>query len=332
MNPQALAAKIIGGIRAAGFASFRLARIGYNLIDFWALSRAHSLDFDFQNGSAAYNQDGAGERLCVFAHFDRKKGIDPYVEYYLNALYKQMGVKTLIVSTSTRIENAPSILAKNWCIGLIIRPNIGLDFCSWKIGLKALANIKVDVPQLKLLFLANDSCFGPFFDISKFLKSIETSPDPIVAGITENLEIYRHLQSYFLIFNQACLRMSIFQTFWKNVRPLRSKQLIINKYEVGLSGIFKTAGAHLTCLVGNQKIGEVAKDFYTNRSADLLNKNPTIYFWDLLLENRLSPFIKKSLFTNQIESKLAPEIDRFEAELAKVSDYPAKIIAQYLSK
>lgn len=303
-----------------------LFRKGIALLDFLLLSRFRSVNISFHKGIAFDSLGKPGEVVCLFAHFDSNDVLEPYVIFYLEYLFRTQNAKTIVISTCKQIASCSSVVSQEWCAGIVYRDNVGLDFFSWKVGLQILSEYDKRIENFRLLILANDSCFGPLFDFSSFTTSIADSAEAVVGGITENFEIRHHLQSYFLVFNHNCITSAAFRTFWKKVRPLRSKQLIIRYYEIGLTQKFENAGIKIVPFVSRQDIIETRKTGKVKSLMEAIDRNPTLFFWDILLRNKLSPFIKRAIFSDRNESRLAPQLPNFEAELKAISNYPFHLI------
>lgn len=303
-----------------------ISRKGIALLDYFWLSRFRSINLSFHRGTAFDSLGNTGEVVCLFSHFDPNDVLEPYVIYYLEFLFKTQNAKTIIISTCKQIATCSSVLSQEWCAGIIYRDNIGLDFFSWKVGLRILSEHAKRIDNFRLLILANDSCFGPLFDFSSFTSSIADSAEAVLGGITENFETRQHLQSYFLIFNNNCINSAAFRVFWDKVRPLRSKQFIIRCYEIGLTQEFERAGIKIVPFVSRKDIVETIKTNHVKFLMEAIDRNPTLFFWDILLRNKLSPFIKRAIFSDRIESRISPQLPNLEAELKAISKYPFYLI------
>ena len=118
---------------------------------------------------------------------------------------------------------------------LIIRPNSGHDFASYRTGLE---RIQDDVDQL---ILANDSAVFPLTPFGALLDGLMDRADDI-AGITEGFGFAPHLQTYFTVYSGAVLRSTRWSQFWAGVRSDVNRDDVVLQYEVGLSRALKDAG------------------------------------------------------------------------------------------
>ena len=110
--------------------------------------------------------------------------------------------------------------------GLIVRLNHGYDFSAWAHAMK----IWPDLWGARLLLFANDSVYGPAESgaFSAVIDRIHKSKADVL-GLTDSYERGEwHIQSYFVALEPGALNSVVCQEFWKNVRSLPSKQLVID--------------------------------------------------------------------------------------------------------
>jgi GT2 family glycosyltransferase/glycosyltransferase involved in cell wall biosynthesis len=243
-------------------------------------------------------------KVCVFASYERQGGANLLMASYLRAIADQ-GFSTVLVQTCEDNPDAAAYRAvERWCQKILVRPNIGYDFVSWKVGLDFVAK---DLDQCEKLLLTNDSIAGPFVGLKPIFARLDGEPSALW-GLTDCAETGKqHLQSYFIYADRQVFSSDFFQTFWRNVTVLPEKWRIITEYEVGLSQAALAAGVPLKAVFDYEgvKAKALAKagDFqYFNdiRKAPL---NPTLFCWDILLELGY-PFIKTELLRdNRIGSR-----------------------------
>jgi lipopolysaccharide biosynthesis protein len=162
---------------------------------------------------------------------------------------------------------------------VVRKKNFGYDFGSWATGL-ALFGSHLDAP---FVLLANDSLVGPFASMKPMIDDFEAS-DFDVWGATNTTQFSVHLQSFLLGFKGGVLQDPPLQQFWKSLRQEKSKQLIIEKYEIGLSRLLYVEGY-------------VAGPWLDSERVVAFGQNPTITGWQRLLELGF-PFVKRELLTN----------------------------------
>lgn len=277
-------------------------------------------------------------RGCVFAHYDKNNQVQDYVYYYLKELLTV--VQELIFVTVSDITNKDINQLKSLNIKVIKRENLGYDFYSYKIGLEGL-----QIDHYDELIICNDSVFGPLTPIKSIFDNMKRLKCDFW-GITDSTLHSYHIQSYFLVFRKRVLVSSSFCNFWNNVHILDDKEQIIQLYEVGLSQYFikntfvpavyvqyrmplkrKISTSLINVLKKPYKVINFIKNplFYYHNIADR-KCNPTIEAWEILLERQNIPFVKKSLFSSQKESKQ----NLLKLGMLKVS-YDINLIRDYIN-
>lgn len=233
--------------------------------------------------------------LCVFIHFDPKNSLDKNAEHYLNSL-KIAGCDIVLVSTSDCLTPLALETAKKYCRTIIRRSNVGRDIYSYKIGVDFVSQ---KISSYEKLIIANDSVFGPFFDISKLIdfgddKSLD------FWGATDCHQIKYHLQSYFFVFTQKMANSECFKQYWNDIKLINYKRHLIEKYEVGITQYFMKKGYRCDAycaynvIVNNMPTETLAqkmrKQFFQKGKENLVQ-----HAWDLLIMEYHFPFLKKEL-------------------------------------
>jgi rhamnosyltransferase len=230
------------------------------------------------------------DKICLMAHFDPLGRIEPYVLYYIKALFEE-GFDVVLVSTSETLDDADRKSALVYCRSIIQRKNIGLDFASWKTAFDFIP----DIQTYKRILLANDSVFGPFTSLREVFKKFEESLAQ-VCGLIDCHQIDYHLQSYFLYLKSEVFDNRAFIDFWKNIRIKHVKMEIVREYEVGFSRKLHSAGVELYALYKYDEILKYVKEYIPEfQYMPDLEKHPlnsSLHMWDILLKNYNYPFIK----------------------------------------
>lgn len=170
----------------------------------------------------------------VFAHFDPTNRVDENCIHYLKELRKHSA--EIIFVTTSQLDEMECLKINSLVNKIIQRENIGMDFCSYKAGV-----LELELKEWDYLLLANDSVYGPIYPLEEtFNKALASQTN--VYGICKSYELAAHLQSFFLLFDQAAFNSSAFHQFWQEVKALESKQEIIQKYEIGLSQQLQQSG------------------------------------------------------------------------------------------
>lgn len=254
------------------------------------------------------------ENLCIFSHFDRHSQVREYVHHYVQCLVSA-GFRVIFVSTADRV--GPEDRDRLEAIGVEVhtRENKGLDFGSWQYGLRKIKN-KSNIDKI---VLANDSVFGPLFDLNNLFRQMEKLPVDFW-GITDSYEKTWHLQSYFLCFNRKVLDSEVFGGFFEKDFLSLSKQEIIAQGEVTLSQELIQAGFH--------GAASCPYNLLVNNTNDGLH-NPTHYYWDRLIEQYRCPFLKIQLLRDNPRS--VTSVNSWRDVISRATDYDILLIEDHLA-
>ncbi len=224
------------------------------------------------------------KRIAIFAHYDKQNIIDDYVLFYINEL-KKVCSDIIFVSCCDLSQQE---LDKLNCYKIAHKHN-EYDFGSYKRGFLYAKEKKLLDDCNEVLF-ANDSCYGPFKSLEKIFSYMKEK-DCDFWGMTKNKYAFKivknrtkdcyipHVQSYFFVLKQNVFNSKVFEQFINSIHEEENKNLIIEKYEIGLTTTLEQAGFVSDCAI---------KEFYKYN-------NPTVYKWRKLYEQTDFPFIKCSL-------------------------------------
>lgn len=216
--------------------------------------------------------------ICFFVSYTPTPIIKPHVEKHIKALQKT-GIGVILVINTDNIEGEiliPSALTK--LCGLYIRENKGFDFGAWsQIYQKLHGKINADY-----LYLVNDSMVGPLSEVffEDMLKKIHTS-DADLIGLTSNQNPHLHLQSFFLVIRRSILINDIFSSFFKCLWQLPTKEMVIDFYEVRITGLL-------------QRLGYKTETLFPTDDLTMAKTDAVIHNLDALLE-RGFPYMKTSV-------------------------------------
>lgn len=232
--------------------------------------------------------------LVLFAHFDPQGIVDPYVVYYLKALYG-LGTTIIFVSGSPALTPESVAPIRELCSGIYTRRTLSLDFGSWHLAWCILRERGWSLDQFDRFVVANDSVYGPMFPLEEMWSSFH---DADMYGAIESKEqLVTHLQSFFLAWDLNERTRPFLDDFWNGFRYIVHKRVLIRRYEMGLSGRARKAGLRMKPLVSTAAIKAVY-----GRSPDhqwgsrfVVPVNNTIYYWDGLIEHLRFPFLKTIL-------------------------------------
>jgi hypothetical protein len=258
---------------------------------------------------------GAGRRICVFSHYDREGRILRYVRHYLDALVRH-GFEIHFVSAAPRLDAADRAAVEAQGIGVHLRDNLGRDFGSWQWALR-------EIPALDdagTLLLANDSVFGPLFDLGEVLAAMAAEPADIW-GITDSFDVQWHLQSYFLCLSRRAHRGPAFKrVFAQDFASFADKRCVIDQGEIQLSQALVGAGLVARAYCPYERISParaVEKKF-----------NPMYSFWESLIVEQRCPFLKRELFHNYPDAD--SRILHWRTVVEGFAAYDSTLIDEYL--
>jgi lipopolysaccharide biosynthesis protein len=219
-----------------------------------------------------------GDRIAVVASY----GSGPTVSRSLHRLVTELArcryrVVVVRASDDTRELVWPGPLPADTIV--IRKPNIGYDFGSWATALQMFPKIR----KRGNVIFTNDSLVGPFGSLAKVLEHFEHAVTD-VWGATNTLQIFPHLQSFFVGFRRGVLSDPALKQFWKHIGIEKQKQHIIDKYELGLSRLLLAEGFTTSACFESERIVDGTQ-------------NPTVEGWRRLLELGF-PFVKRELLVN----------------------------------
>ena len=208
----------------------------------------------------------APRRAFVVAHYDAAGRIARNLRE-LVAHLSSLG-RVVFVSTNLAPDEARRLPSE---VEVVTRPNEGYDFFSYKRGIETLG----DLGALDALVILNSSfvCVDPPRLTARFFA--RSRPEIDVLGLTANYEHAAHLQSFWLSFeSRRALDSPGFARFWRDMEPISDRDLVIPRYEVGLSHAMKDAGLTLASAFTpppHQRGGGA-------------HRNPTHIYWDSLFD------------------------------------------------
>lgn len=271
--------------------------------------------------------------VCIFSHFDPNNTVDPYVIYYLQELAKK-DCDIIFVTTSLTLSTASRNELSLYCKKIILRQNRGRDFGTYKCGIEAID----DIEQYEKVILANDSVYGPIFDLTEILHYGDKNHLDMW-GASDSMNYFYHIQSYFVVFGKRLIKNPAFLQFWNAILYLGSRRNIINHYEMGLSRFFVKQGFKLGALCSYASIQHDLRaqpklqnqlDQKTQRLLKMRSLlNPTHYFWNVIITDYRFPFIKRELLLHNPENLV---ISQWKEVIRTHSHFNVDMIQQHLSR
>lgn len=186
---------------------------------------------ELKNCTKFFDNNKSFKRLAVFASFNKDGLILDYVVYYLKELKKV--VDGIIFVTDNPILPTELEKIKDFIVYAECQRHEEYDFGSYKRGF-FWAKKNGLLKDCEELVFCNDSCYGPVYPFSEMFEEMATRSCDFW-GMTQNIQIAEHIQSYFLVFKKNIFKSRYFIKFMKKIKPQSSVQKVIKKYEVGLS-------------------------------------------------------------------------------------------------
>ncbi|MEO5795672.1 MAG: rhamnan synthesis F family protein [Rhodoferax sp.] len=228
-----------------------------------------------------------GQELCLFISHSVTPYIKPHVAHHVQALIKSGIHVILILNTDQpkfecQLDDWTHALA-----GLFIRENIGFDFGAWS----HIYSIIYKDSDPSHLYLINDSMIGPLSEsmFKGMLEKIRNSSVDML-GLTANHEPIFHLQSFFLIFSNKILHDQRFQSFFKSLWQLPTKDMVIDFYETRTTQLI-------------QRLGYSTQALYTTGNTFTEKSDAVIHNLDALFALNF-PYIKTSMANKPVGKKI----------------------------
>lgn len=229
-------------------------------------------------------------RMVLLAHYSAQNTVHPYVLRFIQVL-QEADCDVMLISTSdTLAANEVSRLNAQG-VSVIVRRNIGYDFGSWRTAIDVYPDMTRHYPSI---IFANDSVYGPLFDLAPVLAAVDDSVFDVWA-LTSSNERGRHLQTYFWGMSRNSVSSGFFDYFWHDYYRFYSRrQTVIDRYELQIATIAEQrfglkAGA---CWDESTLISR----YLDSRQPRPKHLNPLRDFWRELLVNHGFPFVKRELF------------------------------------
>ena len=175
------------------------------------------------------------KRLFLFAAYDKDCIIDDALIYYVSQLSKHGDV---IVCMDCDTPKSELNKLKPYTITTIAVRHGEYDFGSYKRCFQHAKKHDL-LKNYDVLYLVNDSVFGPMFDISKILKKIETKPTDACGLIVSTHKTHEYMESWFVRLNKKIFMSNWFDDFICSVKQEITKSRVTIKYEHGLTNLTK---------------------------------------------------------------------------------------------
>jgi lipopolysaccharide biosynthesis protein len=243
--------------------------------------------------------------------------INDYVITYLEHL-SNIGFEILFISNSPiKQECQDDLIKKIRKCRIFERENKGADFGAWKWAIEN----KIIPNDIDYLLLTNDSLYGPLFPLAPIVETMQSKPNIDFWGFTDSYQGGWHIQSYFLLLSKKAFVSDAFKDIFRQEFAELDKLQIIKAGELQLTKSLSDSGFKGMAYI---QYCQITSDFEVWEK-----KNPTHFFWDLLIEQLKFPFVKKELILQNPES--IQTTDKLFPLIQKYSSYPVENIKQSIS-
>lgn len=242
------------------------------------------------------------KRLCLFAGFDKNNIVQDYVIYYLKNLaeFAEIHYMADCEMPACELEKlAPYVKSAH-----AFRHG-KYDFGSWQELIYTLGWDYLE--QFDEVIVANDSCFAPVFPFGEMFNEMERK-NLDFWGNTINIYAYRHIQSYFIVFNNKVICDDTFRYFFEDIKQEDERYNVVHKYEKRLTGLLENKGYKYDVYVDKKLVA--TKSYYRLLKAH-------------------SPFMKVKHYT---DLSLPVPASYLSLLILKILGYPSEYVLKYLNK
>lgn len=235
--------------------------------------------------------------LALYLHWSPDGRISRMVRRQVR-LWREAGFACVFITNATpQAEDWQTIAADT--VLRVRRANVGRDFGAWRDA-AAIAVQRFGIPQE--LLLTNDSVLGPFLPLSPLVDAWRAGGDGFF-GLTESLGGGAHLQSYALL-GRGEKAVAEMLGHLASLKDSRSKWLLVQRGEIGLSQRMLRAGVPCWALFGQERLAARANAATRARIAPRHSNaeafarvpfNPCHHLWRELVEGMGYPYLKTEL-------------------------------------
>lgn len=269
------------------------------------------------------------QKLIFFAHYDPQNEVDDYVRFYIEKLHS-LGSTIIFVSGSPYLNADSAAKIAPYCAGIYTRRTLSLDFGSWHLAWELMKQRRWQLERFDQFLLANDSVYGPLFDLKEMFSQFA---DADMYGVTESNEECPHLQSYFLLWDLNATTRSFIEAFWRDFRYVVRKKELIRRCELGISQQARRRGLRQKAYISDAEArAAAARHGGHEHAAEVAagSVNNTLYLWDVLIADLRCPFLKTDLpRRNRYGSAKIRELSSF---LEQWTDYDPLLIENNLER
>lgn len=184
------------------------------------------------------------KRLFIFAGYSAKNHVDDALIYYVRAL-SCFGDIALYMDCDALESELKKLTPYTIYAGATRHREY--DFGSYKRAY-IWARDNLDIKQYDIMYLVNDSVFGPLMDLTPTFDQMESIDTPAF-GLVGNLHhAHPHIQSWLVGLRREIFTAPWFDEFMLSVTHVPDKGSVTILYEHGLSNLITTHGLKWRCL------------------------------------------------------------------------------------
>ena len=228
------------------------------------------------------------KRFLIFCFYDKDGIADNYIFYFLDKI--QPFINEICIVINGKITSFAEEGFKKYTNKILKRENKGFDSAAFKY---AVEKFGFDYfKQFDEVIFANDTFYGPLFDLEDLFNKMENESDADFWGITKHpsinakvadKDIIEHIQSYFLAYKKKILMSPDFEEYWNGVKIPTNYDEAIIFYELYTTAFFLNKGYKADAFI------DINPDF---------SKKECPYFYEVnnWVKEKHIPFIKKKIF------------------------------------
>lgn len=225
------------------------------------------------------------KRYLLIAHYHQNGQIRADL-INLIKISKKYFDETVLISTKLKIseKNKLTKFAK-----VIIRPNYGYDFYSYKVGMTYLLKKYKDDFKEKTITCLASSLF--YIKPEKLFNSIKKTKikDNNIYALSKSWELREHLQMDIFFFPMKLFDNKTFLKWWMNIGKFKSRQVFIERYELGFTIFIQKLKIKMNTLflynvhaypstLRKVIVQKVRNIFF--KEVKIYKKSPTHYYWE----------------------------------------------------
>lgn len=175
------------------------------------------------------------KRLFLFAGYDKNGIIDDALIYYVQKLAEYGDV---ILCMDSNCNDTQLAKIKPFTIYAMAKRHGEYDFGSYKRCFQYARGNDL-LKNYDVMYLVNDSVFGPMFNMADIIKNIEKLPTDAGGIVISKHKTHTFMESWFVRLNKNIFISGWFDKFMSAVTKEIDKDTITIKYEHGLTNLIR---------------------------------------------------------------------------------------------